>query len=467
MHDLIEKQSPRLEFLIRISDVLALYTAGILAAALRFSDSLTALPSIHLVMVYFCCALGLLLFPQFDLYSSWRGRSLWQMVNHTVIAMLFVMSAGVLFAFLIRQIDELSRSWMLLWYALAIAGIVLSRAVFYSLLWGLREHGFNQKRVVIAGYGDTGRELHKRAMEQQWTGYQVVATYDKDGAAALDERIENLKTFNDIRSAVARHQAHEVWITLPLAESHQLQQLQYLLMNELVDIRWVPDTAAMSILSHRTVEFLGMPVVELNHPASLGWHGMAKEVFDRVFALVVLILLSPLFLSLAIAIRQSSPGPVIFRQRRLGLNGRIFHVYKFRSMKVHQESEDQVTQARRDDARITDIGRFMRRTSLDELPQFLNVLMGHMSVVGPRPHALVHNDLYKDKLSRYMQRHRVKPGITGWAQINGYRGETNTEEKMARRVELDLYYIQHWSFWMDLKIILWTAFRGWTDANAY
>jgi len=180
----------------------------------------------------------------------------------------------------------------------------------------------------------------------------------------------------------------------------------------------------------------------------------------------VLIMLSPLFIAIALAIRIDSPGPILFRQPRLGLNGQRFQVLKFRSMRVHHEA-GRVTQATRDDPRITAVGRFLRRTSLDELPQFFNVLMGEMSVVGPRPHALPHNDLYKDKLAMYMQRHRVKPGITGWAQINGHRGETDTDEKMAHRVQFDLYYIQHWSFWMDLKIILWTAFKGWTSQNAY
>jgi putative colanic acid biosynthesis UDP-glucose lipid carrier transferase len=223
----------------------------------------------------------------------------------------------------------------------------------------------------------------------------------------------------------------------------------------------------MAILSSKTVEFLGMPVVDLNRPANGGVRGIAKDLFDKIFSLCVLILLIPLFIVLAIAIKLSSKGPVLFRQPRLGLNGKRFNVYKFRSMKPHSETDGKITQATRDDPRITPIGAFMRRTSLDELPQFLNVLMGDMSVVGPRPHALQHNDLYKEKLNGYMQRHRVKPGITGWAQIHGLRGETDSDEKMARRVAFDLHYIQHWSFWMDLKIIVWTAFKGWTNTNAY
>lgn len=192
-----------------------------------------------------------------------------------------------------------------------------------------------------------------------------------------------------------------------------------------------------------------------------------KDVFDRLFALAALLLLSPLLLALALAIKATSAGPVLFRQLRLGLDGRPFYVYKFRSMRVHRESDGRVTQATRDDSRVTPLGRFMRRTSLDELPQFINVLRGDMSVVGPRPHAMVHDDLYRRRLSHYMLRHSVKPGITGWAQIHGYRGETDTDDKMARRLALDLHYIRHWSFWLDLKIVCWTALHGWTDRNAY
>lgn len=467
MHDLIERHSPKLEYLVRAMDMLLILSAGKLAALLRFSGGLETLAPVHAVLLYFCCALAFVVLPQFDVYSSWRGRSLLLMAGNATLGMLVILGTGVLFAFLIRQIDELSRLWMMLWYLLATGSVVASRLLLYSSLSGLRERGFNHKRVIIIGYGTTGRELHRRAQQQCWTGYSVRAIHDTALTLPVGAGIELLPQLTDLPQAIERHQAHEVWITLPLAESSRLQQLQYLLRNCLIDIRWAPDTAAMSILSHRTVEFLGMPVVELNRPASTGVQGLPKDIFDRLFALLALLMLSPLLLTLAAMIRLSSPGPALFRQPRLGLNGRVFHVYKFRSMKLHRENTGNITQATREDPRITPIGRFMRRTSLDELPQFLNVIRGEMSVVGPRPHALPHNDLYKDKLVMYMQRHRVKPGITGWAQIHGFRGETDTEEKMARRVAYDLHYIQHWSFWMDLRIILWTAFKGWTDKNAY
>mgnify|MGYP006266996127 CR=1 FL=1 len=467
MHDLIERHLPEPDYLLRALDILIMFSAGTLAAMLRFSMGPEQLAPVHQIILYACCALALVVLPQFDVYSSWRGRSLLHMAGNTSMAMLFIISVGILLSFLLRQIDELSRLWVALWYLLSVAGMLGSRTLLYATLSGLRGLGFNHKRVIIVGYCTIGREMHRRAHLEHWMGYSVRAVHDVTLSSPPAPGIELLRDARELPQAILRHRAHEVWITLPLAESGRLQQLQYLLRNSLVDIRWVPDTAAMSILSQRTVEFLGMPTVELNRPASTGLKGLAKDLFDRLFALSVLIVLAPLLLMLAALVALSSPGPVLFRQPRLGLNGRIFHVYKFRSMKLHHEQGSQVTQATREDPRVTAIGRFMRRTSLDELPQFLNVLLGDMSVVGPRPHALSHNDLYKDKLVMYMQRHRVKPGITGWAQIHGFRGETDTEEKMARRVAYDLQYIQHWSFWMDLKIILWTACKGWTHNNAY
>lgn len=466
MVDLIARNATRLESVVRFTDVLLLYAMGVIADALLLPSGSTLMSATHTAILYFCCTLAVVVFPQFALYSSWRGRSLVLTAGNALLAIAAILTAGVLFGLMIRQLGELSLTWLGTWLALTLFSFVLYRWALDGALSGLRQQGIHNKRVIIVGYGSTGQELHQRAQAQRWTGYQVVAAYVGSDRLAIDAPIETLKALDEIPDAVERHRVHEVWITLPLAETVQLQRLHTLLGNTLVDIRWVPDVTAASLLTHRTVEFLGMPVVELNHPASTGTPGILKDIFDRVFAALVLILLSPLFIAIALAIRIDSPGPILFRQPRLGLNGRRFQVLKFRSMRVHQEA-GRITQATRDDPRITSIGRFLRRTSLDELPQFFNVLMGDMSVVGPRPHALPHNDLYKDKLAMYMQRHRVKPGITGWAQINGHRGETDTDEKMAHRVQFDLYYIQHWSFWMDLKIILWTAFKGWTSQNAY
>ena len=188
---------------------------------------------------------------------------------------------------------------------------------------------------------------------------------------------------------------------------------------------------------------------------------------DIIIGGLISLLIIPVCLGIGVVIKLTSPGPVVFKQYRTGINGKKFKVYKFRSMVVHQESKDAVTQAKKGDARVTRVGAFLRRTSLDELPQFFNVLQGRMSIVGPRPHALAHNEHYKDMVESYMQRHKVKPGITGWAQVNGYRGETDTLEKMQKRVEHDLWYIDNWSLGLDIKIIFQTIFKGFSGRNAY
>jgi putative colanic acid biosynthesis UDP-glucose lipid carrier transferase len=468
MQDLILRNSSRLEFSMRITDVVALWFAGLLVHMLRFSAPLSEAASIHTVLLYFCCGLAFFLFSHFELYTSWRGRSKLPMFLHLAMAWATVLLIGVVFSFLIHQAEKLSRLWVFYWFVTGLLFLILSRAILYSVLHYLREKGLNSKHVVIVGYGPTGQEMHRRASQQHWYGYDVKAVHagTEDAAAITDPSVTKMEDLEEICNYVEKNNIHEIWITLPLSASAQLQTLQYLLRNSLVDIRWVPDTMSMQILSNKFINFLGLPTVELNQPVSGGVGGIAKELFDKLFAAVALILLIPLFVVISIAIRFSSPGPIFFKQPRLGLNGKPFNVFKFRTMKLHEENGT-VKQATQDDPRITSLGRFLRRTSLDELPQFINVLMGDMSVVGPRPHALQHNDMYKDKLEMYMLRHRVKPGITGWAQIHGYRGETDTVDKMAKRVEFDLHYIQNWSLWMDVKIIVWTFFKGWTGNNAY
>lgn len=468
MHDLILKNSTGLEFSMRLMDVLVLLTAGHLASHLHFNTSLEMVSPVHVLLLYFSCGLVFLLFPQFDLYASWRGRSMLSMFGRLAATLALVLLIGVFFSFLIHHVGALSRSWLLYWYVISVIFLIIYRILVYSTLRYLRKNGLNNKRVVIVGYGHIGQEMHKRALQQDWYGYEVkgILTCAGDKDSLKDPAIAKLHKLEDIHDFLTVNGIHEIWITLPMSASDQLHDLQYMLRNALVDIRWMPDIFSVQMLSGKMIDFLGMPAVDLNRPTSSGLGGIGKDLFDKLFALVVLVLLLPLFTVIAIGIKCTSPGPVFYRQPRLGLNGKKFNIYKFRSMQLHRE-HGKVTQATKNDPRITPIGRFLRRTSLDELPQFINVVMGDMSVVGPRPHALQHNEIYKDILGLYMLRHRVKPGITGWAQINGYRGETDTIDKMEKRVQSDLYYIHNWSFWLDLRIIVWTALKGWTGNHAY
>jgi Undecaprenyl-phosphate glucose phosphotransferase len=229
----------------------------------------------------------------------------------------------------------------------------------------------------------------------------------------------------------------------------------------------MPDVSGLALFDSGMIDLIGVPAINLV-ASPLSSHALGKkEIFDRVFAATALFALAPLLIGIAAAVKFSSPGPVIFRQRRKGADGKVFQIYKFRTMHVHSEEQGVVSQASRGDSRITRVGAFLRRTSLDELPQFFNVLSGDMSVVGPRPHAIEHDELYRKVVSGYMHRYRVKPGITGWAQVNGFRGETDRIEKMQGRVEHDLYYLRNWSFALDMRIVAATIWRGFRHTNAY
>jgi putative colanic acid biosynthesis UDP-glucose lipid carrier transferase len=466
--DLISKHPLDFELLRRLADVVLLIAAAHLASYLSFNAPLNTTAPIHTVMLYSCATLAFFTFHKSGIYGSWRGRFMPFMFGRLFTSWALVLLVGLFFSFLLHRVGELSRLWLFYWYLTGIIFLALYRIVVYFSLRFLRRKGFNTKRVVIVGYGQTGQEMHKRALRQDGYGYEVVAIHaDDEVAVNLDDpSIVHIKTLDSIQDYVTANRIHEIWITLPISASAQLHELQYLLRNALIDVRWVPDTLGLQMLSNRMVDFLGLPTVDLNRPVSHGLRGVIKHLLDKLFALVALTGLVPLFAVIAVCIKYASPGPVFFKQARLGLNGKQFMVYKFRTMKVHQE-HDKVTQATQNDPRITPIGQFLRRTSLDELPQFINVLLGDMSVVGPRPHALQHNEMYEEILELYMVRHRVRPGITGWAQIHGLRGETDTVDKMETRVQYDLHYIQNWSFLMDFRILLWTTFKGWSGKNAY
>jgi len=259
----------------------------------------------------------------------------------------------------------------------------------------------------------------------------------------------------------------EVWIALPLWAEKRVKEVLNDLRHSTVTIRYVPDIFGFRLMHHSITDIVGMAVIDLSGSPMWGINRLVKYVEDRFLALFFLVVSSPLMFFIALGIKLTSKGPIIFKQVRHGYDGRPINIYKFRTMILHKEKDNCVTQASRKDPRVTKIGAFLRSTSLDELPQFFNVLQGRMSIVGPRPHAIAHGELYKDKIDDYMKRHKVKPGITGWAQINGWRGETDTLEKMEKRVEYDLYYIENWSLWFDLKIIFMTLFKVFLHENAY
>ncbi|CUJ83821.1 Putative colanic biosynthesis UDP-glucose lipid carrier transferase [Achromobacter sp. 2789STDY5608615] len=459
-------RSNRSSYLYRLLDAAIVIICGLAVTELKFSDEAMAdPPQIHLFLIYLCGLGVIALFPAFRLYVSWRGRRLTDLVVRSLAAWALVFALGILVSFLMHQSAAVSRLWAATWFgsvALALAGV---RLAAYTVLGAARDRGLDRKRVLLVGFGALGHDLWRRVERYREAGYEVAGIY-AEAHENLPPQVRRLHELDALHGFVRENDVREVWIVLPMEAGQELREVLYHLRNDLVDIRWIPDVMSIRLLGHRIGEFLGLPAIQLNSLPAAGVRGLAKEAFDRAFALCALVGLSPVMLTVACLVKLTSRGPVLFTQPRLGVDGKVFHVYKFRTMTVHQE-HGVVTQATRNDARITRIGGFLRRTSLDELPQFLNVLRGDMSVVGPRPHALEHNELYKDLVQRYMMRHRVKPGITGWAQVNGLRGQTDTLRKMSDRVEHDIYYIQHWTFRMDLIIIARTAVSGWTGRNVY
>ena len=326
----------------------------------------------------------------------------------------------------------------------------------------------NRRTAVVIGAGSLGvkvahalRDAHEQGVD--FVGYFDDRTDDRVDPHAAAHRVGGLK---EAAQFVRSHAIREVYITLPLGSQPRIVELLEELQGTTASIFFVPDVFGISIIQGRLQDLNGVPIVGMCETPFTGTNQLVKRIEDIVVSAIILVLIAPLLLAIAVGVKVSSPGPVIFRQKRNGLDGEEITVYKFRSMRTMDDGPV-VKQATKDDPRITRFGAFIRRTSLDELPQFINVLQGRMSIVGPRPHAVAHNELYRKLIKAYMVRHKVKPGITGWAQVNGHRGETDTVEKMQARVEYDLEYLRNWSLGFDLQIIARTIKLVFFDRNAY
>ncbi|BAX62451.1 MULTISPECIES: undecaprenyl-phosphate glucose phosphotransferase [Burkholderia cepacia complex] len=456
-----------LSVLARVIDIAMVVAGALIAAALH--DGSIWLNDLQRTTVLFDCLLVVVFFPAIGIYQSWRGKRLVGLMGRVAFAWLVVELAGILMSFSFHQSGDLSRLWLGYWALVTMALLAGSKACVHVVLRQLRRGGYNLKAVAIVGGTPAARRLIAQMRARPEAGFNPVCVYDESEAAgdvALDDvRIE--RQFESLVWLVRSRAIRELWLTLPISEEPRIHQIVTVFRHDFVNIRFIPDVRTLSFFNQEVVEVLGVPAINLAASPITDVRILPKFVFDRLFALAALTALAPVMLAIAGLIKLTSRGPVFFRQKRKGIDGHEFEIYKFRSMKVHQEAAGTVTQATKNDTRVTPVGRFLRRTSLDELPQFINVLKGEMSVVGPRPHALAHDDIYKDLVKGYMFRYRIKPGITGWAQINGFRGETDQIEKMMGRVKLDLYYMQNWSFWLDIKIVALTLWKGFTGSNAY
>ena len=316
------------------------------------------------------------------------------------------------------------------------------------------------KRVaVVAGAGSLGRKLAERVASTPYLGVEVAGFFDDRSPDRLEglPREKLLGRVDGLADYVKTHHVDMIYLALPMSSQPRVTKLMDSLCDTTASVYFAPDIFLFDLIQARMDTIGGIPVLAVCETPFYGVNGLVKRVSDVILSTLILLLISPVLAVVAAGVKLSSPGPVVFKQRRYGLDGREILVYKFRSMRVTDDGPV-VKQATKDDPRITKFGAFIRRTSLDELPQFVNVLQGRMSIVGPRPHAVAHNEMYRKLIKSYMIRHKVKPGITGWAQVNGLRGETETVDKMKARIEYDLDYLRHWSLRLDLQIIWKTIF---------
>ncbi|WP_311944989.1 undecaprenyl-phosphate glucose phosphotransferase [Halomonas piscis] len=416
----------------------------------------------------FLSLIGSLLLPAvgelLGLYQPWRGRSLYTMLGVYAASWLVAIALLSLLLVMTHSTQDFSRLWM---GTAALAVLCLSlatRSALYLYLRRLRSAGRNLKRVLLIGKAANITLLEKRVAHMPEAGYIVVKRYVDTapaGSTATDPFLAELEAF--AREHTLQRDFDEIWLGYSLADGERVRLLMGLLAGIPATIRYFPNLPDIRLLNHRIAQVAGLYSLELNYTPLNGPMRLVKSVEDRVLGLILFVVFLPVMLLVAGAIRWQMGSPVLFKQERHGLDGKRFKIYKFRTMRQHQANG--VDQASYKDARITRLGQFLRRTSLDELPQLYNVLQGRMSLVGPRPHAMDHNDHYKDHIDIYMQRHRVKPGMTGWAQVNGLRGITDDVKLMQQRVELDLYYIERWSLGLDIKILAMTLTRGFINTQ--
>ena len=401
---------------------------------------------------------------QFSLRVGWR-----RVVLAWAMAALFLITMG----FLLKSSEDVSRAWAISWFFSGGAALLLTRIVTTIWVRRLKKRGTFNERVAILGAGPQGVRFAEYVQSHDRLTITLVGIFDDRRPDRLPTEAAGVPVLGNLTTLIGMiREGHidQVVVALPWAAERRLQDVMARLVLTPVKVRLAPDLVSFTF-ARRPVVILGdVPVMTLFERPISGLSGIAKTIEDKLLTSLILVAVSPIMLLAALAIRLDSPGPVLFRQPREGFNNRSFACFKFRTMYHEQQEHKNITQASRDDPRITRVGRFLRRASIDELPQLFNVLLGDMSLVGPRPHAAstrAGGRLFADVAQSYAARHKVKPGITGWAQVCGWRGETDTEDKLHRRIEHDLYYIENWSIWLDLYILVRTVGAVILPRNAF
>ncbi|MEH6446274.1 MAG: undecaprenyl-phosphate glucose phosphotransferase [Oceanospirillaceae bacterium] len=429
---------------------------GLLVCIFFKMDSVPALYRLLLIITIF---LVLVIYPAFNVYK--QTSQFYKMAARITLAWFTTIAILIVMGFLTKTSESFSREIIITWFMLVtLVQIPLLRLNYLAVTYYRKNHTKPINSIVI-GLGRTARFFSEKIDKNHWLPDKVLGMVNGYETAIPASIITQLKfpmlgEVVDIKGIIKKYNIKRIYVSLPLKHSAKVEKLNEYLLDCQVDVIWVLDISDWKLMNHSVREVAGLPLLSLNEsPVNVDRVQIrVKHILDKLIALLMIVILSPVLIIAAIAVKLSSPGPVIYKQSRHGFNGEEITIFKFRSMTEHKDA--QVVQAQKGDMRITKVGAFIRRTSIDELPQLFNVLQGGMSLVGPRPHAVAHNDFYSEKINKYMARHRIKPGITGLAQISGCRGETETVEKMADRVCYDMEYINHWSLWGDFKILIKT-----------
>ena len=451
MNHQAKKTSPVAPYLVKLVDAALILVAAYLALhARRVLDLPTEMPVKFIAGYDGLALIGALLFTFFsgNAAGSWRGAQMPAMLAKLTARWFMVVSLLLLWLFAFKASQEFSRVWFAVWMVSAVVLLWLGRVAIYLVLRSLRLRGIGLRQVALVGSQSAIASLQTRMVSAGWSGYVVSQLVARtDDVASLE--------------ALATAPLDEIWVMLPLGDAQAIQHTLHALRHSAASIRLVPDLLTLRLINHGVTEVMGVPMYDVSASPMAGMNQLLKWVEDKLLSLLILLLISPVMLAVAVGVKLSSRGPVFYKQERVGLNNRTFDMLKFRSMPVDVE-KDVVRWGGANAKATSRFGQFIRRTSLDELPQFLNVLWGDMSIVGPRPERPMFVEQFKDEIPDYMKKHLVKAGITGWAQVNGWRGDTD----LKTRIEFDLFYIENWSVWLDLKIIFLTIFKGFLNKNA-
>ncbi|MFQ0976683.1 undecaprenyl-phosphate glucose phosphotransferase [Vibrio campbellii] len=461
---LIRSHEVEFAFLYRLTDLTVIVSFMLF---LILNDVNTSIEKDYVILSFVSSVTFFIIAESGKLYRSWRTSSFKDQVF--IVCVSWLVTCAFLFMVLyFSHVHTLFERYILATWLLVTPILLLAwRSVFRIALAYMRKLGYNTRTAIIIGQTPHGLTLANELESRTEHGVLFDGFYDERSQDRLPE--SNYPIKGNVGLALERAKRGEVdyvYIAMPMHANERIALFLNQFSDTTANTYLIPDFFTYNLLHSRWDQIGQVQTLSVFDTPFAGISSWVKRLEDIVLSSIILLLISPALLAISLGIKLTSKGPVIFKQYRYGLDGRKIEVWKFRSMTTMEQGND-VKQATKNDPRITPFGGFLRRTSLDELPQFINVLQGTMSIVGPRPHAVSHNEEYRQIVDRYMLRHKVKPGITGWAQINGYRGETDTLDKMEKRVEFDLDYIHHWSVWMDIKIIFLTIFKGFTGSNAY